>query len=80
MSILIRTFSLALLAITMNAGSACAAEPDPAVLSYKLPADLKWSENPTYPGLFARHLYPTALSPERPLHHRGIGYLVGGNR
>jgi hypothetical protein len=49
--LLIRTFSLALLAITISAGAAWAAEPDPAVLSYKLPADLKWSESPAYPGL-----------------------------
>ena len=42
---LIRTFYLALLAITVSAGSAWAAEPDPLVLSYKLPADLKWSES-----------------------------------
>ena len=54
---LIRTLSLALLAITMSAGSAWAAEPDPAVLSYKLPADLKWSESPTYPGLKNAVLY-----------------------
>jgi hypothetical protein len=48
---------VALLMITIAAASACAAEPDPAVLSYKLPADLKWSESATYPGLRSAVLY-----------------------
>ena len=54
---LARTLSLALLAITMTAASAYAAEPDPAVLGYKLPADFKWSDSPAYPGLKNAVLY-----------------------
>ena len=54
---LIRTFSLALLAITITAGSAYAAGPDPAVLGYKLPADFKWSDSAVYPGLKSVVLY-----------------------
>ena len=42
--------SLLLLAIALTAGSAYAAEPDPEVLSYKLPGDLRWIESPAYPG------------------------------
>ena len=53
----VRPLFLALLTITMGAGSAWAAEPDPAVLSYKLPADLKWSESAAYPGLKNAVLY-----------------------
>ena len=96
----VRPLFLALLLITTTAASVCAAEPDPAVLSYKLPADFKWSESAAYPGLkntalwrpgqarslcrsqpvFARYLFATALSPERPLHRGSCGHLVGGNR
>ncbi len=43
--------SIALLAFTLNVGPACAVEPDPAVLSYKLPTDVNWSESVAYPGL-----------------------------
>ena len=32
-------------------------EPDPAVLGYKLPADLKWNESPLFPGLRNAVLY-----------------------
>ena len=46
-----------LLAVALNAGMACAAGPDPAVLSYKLPDDLKWNESPMYPGLKNAVLY-----------------------
>ncbi len=60
---LIRTFSLALLAITMTAGSAYAAEPDPAVLGYKLPADFKWSDSTAYPGLKSAVLYGDPSKP-----------------
>jgi hypothetical protein len=44
---------------------AFAAEPDPEVLSYKLPGDLKWNESPTYPGLRNAVLYgdPTKPAP-----------------
>jgi hypothetical protein len=52
-----RAFSLAVLAIAAMAGAACAAEPDPAVLSYKLPGDLKWVESAAYPGLKSAVLY-----------------------
>jgi hypothetical protein len=53
----VRPLFLALLVITITAASVCAAEPDPAVLSYKLPADLKWSESTAYPGLKNTVLY-----------------------
>ncbi|MES2152517.1 MAG: cupin domain-containing protein [Pseudomonadota bacterium] len=36
---------------------ALSAEPDPAVLSYTLPADFKWVESTTYPGLKSAVLY-----------------------
>jgi quercetin dioxygenase-like cupin family protein len=39
------------------AATAGAAEPDPAVLSYKMPGDLKWNESPNYPGLRNAVLY-----------------------
>jgi hypothetical protein len=35
--------------ISFDAAAAFAAEPDPEVLRYKLPGDLKWNESPTYP-------------------------------
>jgi hypothetical protein len=53
----VRPLFLALLVITITAASVCAAEPDPAVLSYKLPADFKWSESAAYPGLKNTVLY-----------------------
>jgi hypothetical protein len=53
----VRPLFAALLVITIAAASVGAAEPDPAVLSYKLPADLKWSESATYPGLKSTVLY-----------------------
>jgi hypothetical protein len=34
-----------------------AAEPDPAVMSHKLPTDLKWSDSTEYPGLKSVVLY-----------------------
>ena len=49
MTRIVRPLSLALLAVF--AGLAFAADPDPEVLSYKRPADLKWNESPAYPGL-----------------------------
>jgi hypothetical protein len=52
---LIPTFLL--LAIIVAGASAHAAEPDPAVLNYKLPADLKWSESAAYPGLKSTVLF-----------------------
>ena len=45
-------------AIIALAGSfASAADPDPAVLSYKMPGDLKWNESTVYPGLRNAVLY-----------------------
>ncbi len=43
--------------------AAFAAEPDPAVLSYKLPGDLKWNESPAYPGLRNTVLYGDPAKP-----------------
>jgi hypothetical protein len=54
---LFRIVALALLAIANTSGIASAAEPDPAVLSYRQPTDLKWTENATYPGLMTAVLY-----------------------
>jgi len=39
------------------------AEPDPQVLSYKLPGDLVWNESPTYPGLRNAILYGDPTKP-----------------
>ena len=41
----------ALLVSSLTVATTYAAEPDPAVLSYKQPADLKWTDNTAYPGL-----------------------------
>src|SRR5262245_21737264 len=54
---LVPTLFFAVLVATMTAVSASAAEPDPAVLSFKLPADLQWRESPTSPGLANAVLY-----------------------
>jgi quercetin dioxygenase-like cupin family protein len=51
-----RAFPLCLLAIAATQ-VALAAEPDPAVLSYKLPADLKWVDSAANPGLKTAILY-----------------------
>jgi hypothetical protein len=59
----LRTLSLSLLSIAMGAGLAFAAEPDPEVLAYKLPTDLKWNENPIYPGLKNAVLYGDPSKP-----------------
>ena len=53
----------ALLAIVFTATLVGAAEPDPAVLSYKLPADLKWTDSTTYPGLKSVVLYGDPSKP-----------------
>jgi len=37
--------------LALFAASARGAPPDPNVMSFKLPADLKWVESPAYPGL-----------------------------
>ncbi len=59
----LRPLFLALWAIAVIAKPVLAAEPDPAVLSYKLPADLKWNDNPTYPGLKTAVLYGDPTKP-----------------
>jgi hypothetical protein len=51
-----RISGVLLLALSMIAIGA-AASPDPAVLSYKMPADLKWTESASYPGLKSAVLY-----------------------
>ena len=50
------------LLVSMVAG---AAEPDPSVLSYKLPGDLKWNDSAANPGLRNAVLYgdPTKPAP-----------------
>jgi hypothetical protein len=56
-----RAFGIGFLLV---AAIAVAAEPDPAVLGYKLPGDLKWSASPTYPGLRNAVLYGDPSKPE----------------
>ncbi len=58
-----RTLSVVLMAIAITVRAAVAAEPDPAVLSYKLPADLKWNESAAYPGLRNAVLYGDPSKP-----------------
>jgi hypothetical protein len=53
----VRPLFHALFVMAIAAASACAAEPDPAVLSYQLPTDVKWIESATYPGLKSAVLY-----------------------
>jgi quercetin dioxygenase-like cupin family protein len=53
----VRPLFLALSVITVASGLAYAAEPDPAVMSYNLPADQKWTESAEYPGLKSVVLY-----------------------
>ena len=50
-------------AALMSLGQAFAAEPDPQVLSYKLPGDLVWNESATYPGLRNAILYGDPTKP-----------------
>ena len=40
-----------------------AAEPDPAVMSHKLPGDLKWTDSAEYPGLKSVVLYGDPTKP-----------------
>ena len=54
--------SIAMLALIVT-GTLNAAGPDPAVLSYKLPGDLKWVDNPAYPGLKTAVLYGDPAKP-----------------
>lgn len=51
----VRVLFLALSAIACTAASA--AEPDPAIMSYQLPADLVWTDSTEYPGLKSVVLY-----------------------
>jgi len=53
----VRPLFFALLMIAVTTAPAGAAEPDPAVLSYKLPSDAKWIESKVYPGLKSAVLY-----------------------
>jgi quercetin dioxygenase-like cupin family protein len=52
-----RLLALIFLAAIASPAIARAAEPDPTVLSYKLPADQKWNDNEAYPGLKTAVLY-----------------------
>ena len=84
----VRVVCLSLLAIAVTVASA--AEPDPAVLSYKLPADLKWTDSTEYPGLKSAVLYgdPTKPGPyavrnrfsagtfSRPHSHSGDRFIL----
>jgi len=49
--------------LTLPLAAAFAAEPDPAVLSYKLPGDLKRNESAAYPGLRNAVLYGDPAKP-----------------
>jgi quercetin dioxygenase-like cupin family protein len=42
---------------SLTIGAALASGPDPAVMSFKVPAELKWVENPANPGLSTAVLY-----------------------
>jgi quercetin dioxygenase-like cupin family protein len=53
----------AITTIALTAAWPCAAEPDPEVLSYKMPEDIKWTENPAYPGLKSAVLYGDPAKP-----------------
>jgi quercetin dioxygenase-like cupin family protein len=46
-----RAFVFVILAAALAAKSTGGAEPDPAVLTYKLPADFQWKESAEFPGL-----------------------------
>lgn len=55
---------LGLMAVLVVAfGMVSAAEPDPAVMSYKAPADLKWTDSKEYPGLRTAILYGDPSKP-----------------
>lgn len=71
-------------------GLVSGAEPDPAVLTFKSPADLKWVDNAEYPGLTSVVLYgdPTKPGPyavrnrfaagtmSRPHQHNGDRFIL----
>ena len=48
---LTRALALAILTAAVAARPTGGAEPDPKVLSYKLPADFQWKESAEFPGL-----------------------------
>jgi hypothetical protein len=55
-----------LFAIANSANAlATAAEPDPAVMSYKMPESIKWAESPSYPGLKNAVLHGEPSKPEQ---------------
>ncbi|QJR09767.1 hypothetical protein DSM104443_00817 [Usitatibacter rugosus] len=54
--------ALSSVALALAAG-ATAAEPDPAVLGYKMPADLTWTESSANPGLSSAVLYGDPAKP-----------------
>jgi len=51
--------------IAFSAVASIAAEPDPAVMSYKMPDALKWNESPAYPGLRNAVLHGDPSKPEQ---------------
>ena len=59
--LIVRVASMALLGFVATMVSA--SEPDPAVMSYKLPSDLKWTDNTEYPGLKTVVLYGDPSKP-----------------
>ncbi|HET7404476.1 MAG TPA: cupin domain-containing protein [Usitatibacter sp.] len=44
---------------------AIAAEPDPAVMGYKMPDSIQWTESSTYPGLRSAVLHGDPSKPEQ---------------
>jgi hypothetical protein len=50
-------------AVVVLCFGAVAGEPDPEVLSYKMPSDLKWVENAAYPGLKSAVLHGDPTKP-----------------
>ena len=52
-----RTILLGMLGVAAATASARSAEPDPAVLSYRLPDDVAWVDSTTFPGLQSAVLY-----------------------
>ena len=58
-----QALALGLLAVAVTAGLVLAAEPDPAVLAYKLPNDFKWVDSKEFPGLSSAVLYGDPSKP-----------------
>jgi hypothetical protein len=58
-----RLLPLTMLATLLGMVAVDAAEPDPAVVAYKLPADLKWNDSREYPGLKTAVLYGDPARP-----------------